>query len=80
MCSLNVMYSLCSRIWFAMNFIMVFGICLFISLLVSLCMFTVSKALLIMSRATVIVHARDVICLNLLAVVLLILCSTMILQ
>ena len=66
--------------WFAMNFIMVFGICLFIRLLVSLCMFTVSKALLIMSRATVIVHARDVICLNLLAVVLLILCSTMILQ
>ena len=37
-------------------------------------MFTVSKALLI-SKATVIVHAGGVILLNLLAIVLLMLCS-----
>ena len=47
--------------------------------LVSFCMFTVSKALL-MSRATVIVRAGGIIRLNPLAIVLLMLCSTVIVE
>ena len=44
----------------AMNLIMVFGICVCRSFLVSLCIFTLSNALL-MSRTTVSVRARGVI-------------------
>ena len=59
-----------------MNLIMVFGMCVCMcrSFLISLCMFTVSKALL-MSRATVIVRVSVVILLNRMAIVLLMLCS-----
>ena len=45
-----------------MNLIIVFGMCVYVEgFLVSLCMFTVSKALL-MSRATAIMRAMDGIC------------------
>ena len=56
---------------------MVFGMCVCRIFLVSFCMFTVSKALL-MSRATVIEHAAGVILLNPLAIVLLMFCSAVI--
>ena len=68
-CSLNIVY--------AMNIIMVFGMCVCRTVLVSLCMFTVSKALL-MSRVTVSVRTWGV--LKPLTIVVLMLCSAVIVE
>ena len=57
-----------------MNFMVVPGMLVCSRFLISVCMFIVSKALLI-SSATVIVRAGGAICLNLLATVLLNVCS-----
>ena len=64
---------------FAMQLIMSFATCVCRSFLVSLCMFTVSEALL-MSMATVIVRAGGVIRGNPLAIVLLMLCGATIVE
>ena len=60
--------------WFAMNLMIVHGIFVCSSFLISLCMFIGSKALLI-SSATVIVRAGGAVWLNLFATVLFSMCS-----
>ena len=60
---------LCRLMWFAMNLMIVPGILVCCSFLISVCVFIVSKALLI-SSATVIDRAGGVIWLNPIATVL----------
>ena len=61
-------------VWYAMNFMIVSGMLVCSSFLISVCMFIVSKALLI-SSATVIVRAGGAIWLNPFATVLFNVCS-----
>ena len=62
-----------------MHLIIVFGVCVCRSFIVSLCMFTVSKALLI-SRGTVIVRSGGCHLIETLAIVLLKLCNAVIVE
>ena len=68
------MYALRPLMWFAINLMIVSGMLDCSSFLISVCMFIVSKALLI-SSATMIVRAGGAIWLNPFATVLFALCS-----